>query len=425
MPPAARLDSPLPLPSGAILPNRFVKAAMSEVLADPSTGEPTEALARVYERWGKGGAGMLLTGNVIVDMAGRTEPGNVVIVDERHLAGLRRWAEAGQANGAKMWMQINHAGRQTPKKLARVPVSPSDVGLRGTFGLYARPRALETHEITDLVQRFAFAAAVAKDAGFSGVQIHGAHGYLVSQFLSPLANRRDDEWGGDAERRRRFLLDIVRAMRKAVGPEFPVGVKLNSADFQRGGFTIEESMDVARALEAERIDLLEVSGGNYERPAMMSGGEIAKTVRASTEAREAYFLDYARQIRAITKTPLLLTGGLRSAAAMREVIASGAVDAIGLGRPLAYEPDLPARILASTTEGARAVNLTTGIRKIDDLLQLMWFQAQIHRMGEGHDPDPQLGKLRALRHGFGNMLRSQRGRALPATPVAAPNSGEA
>jgi 2,4-dienoyl-CoA reductase-like NADH-dependent reductase (Old Yellow Enzyme family) len=395
---------------------------MSEVLADPNTGEPGEALARVYERWGKGGAGMLLTGNVIVDMAGRTEPGNVVITDDRHLAGLRRWAEAGQANGAKMWMQINHAGRQTPKKLARVPVSPSDVGLRGMFGLYGRPRALESHEITDLVERFAFAAALAKDAGFSGVQIHGAHGYLVSQFLSPLANLRDDEWGGDAKRRRRFLLDIVRSMREAVGPDFPVGVKLNSADFQRGGFTIEESMDVARALEAERIDLLEVSGGNYERPAMMSGGEIAKSGRASTDAREAYFIDYARQIRAVTKTPLMLTGGLRSASAMRDVLASGAACAIGLGRPMAYEPDLPARLLAGTTEGARAVNLTTGIRKIDDMLQLMWFQAQIHRMGDGHDPDPQLGKLRALGHGLGNMLRNHRSRALPAAAATAPSA---
>jgi 2,4-dienoyl-CoA reductase-like NADH-dependent reductase (Old Yellow Enzyme family) len=416
---AASLASPLQLPSGAVLPNRFAKAAMSEVLADPRTGEPGEALARLYERWGRGGAGLLLTGNVIVDMEGRTEPGNVVVVDERWLPGLRRWAEAGQANGAKMWMQINHAGRQTPKKLARVPVSPSDVGLRGMFGLYARPRALETSEIHTIIDRFAFAAGLAKEAGFSGVQIHGAHGYLVSQFLSPLANRRDDEWGGDPERRRRFLLEIVRAMRRTVGPAFPIGVKLNSADFQRGGFTIEESMDVARALEHEGIDLLEVSGGNYERPAMMGAGEIAGKGRASTESREAYFLDYARQIREVTKTPLLLTGGMRSAAIMREVIESGAVDMVGLGRPLAYEPDLPARILAGTTERARAVKLATGLRKLDDLVQLMWFQAQIHRMGEGAEPDPQLGKLRALAFGFGNMLRNHHKRALAAAPAAA------
>jgi len=195
-------------------------------------------------------------------------------------------------------------------------------------------------------------------------------------------------------------------------------VKLNSADFQRGGFTIEESMDVARALELEGIDLLEVSGGNYERPAMMSGGEIADTTRASTTQREAYFLQYARQIREVTKVPLMLTGGLRSAAAMIDAIGSGAVDAIGLGRPLAYEPDLPARLLAGTTERARPVKLATGIRKLDDLLQLMWFQAQIHRMGEGRDPDPNLSKLRALGHGFGNMLRPRRPHALPASEPA-------
>jgi 2,4-dienoyl-CoA reductase-like NADH-dependent reductase (Old Yellow Enzyme family) len=415
---AALLASPLTLPSGAVLPNRIVKAAMSEVLADRVTGEPGEALARVYERWGRGGAGMLLSGNVIVDFAGRTEPGNVVIVDERHLSGLRRWAEAGQAHGAKMWMQINHAGRQTPKKLARVPVSPSDVGLKGMFGLYGKPRALAAHEITTLIERFALAAALAKEAGFSGVQIHGAHGYLVSQFLSPLVNRRDDAWGGDAGRRRRFLLEIVRAIKRSVGPSFPVGVKLNSADFQRGGFTIEESMDVARALETEGIDLLEVSGGSYERPAMMSGGEIAGTGRASTASREAYFLEYARQIREVTKVPLMLTGGLRSAAAMGEAIASGAVDAIGIGRPLAYEPDLPARLLAGTAERALAVELGTGIRKLDDLLQLMWFQAQIHRMGEGRDPDPKLGRLRALAFGFGNMLRTKPRALAPASTVA-------
>jgi len=410
----ALLGSPLPLPNGTILPNRLVKAAMSEVLADVETGAPGEELVRLYERWGRGGAGLLLSGNVIVDLAGRTEPGNVVITDERHLAGLRAWAEAAQRNGAQLWMQISHAGRQTPKKLARVPVAPSPIGLRGMFGLYGKPRALESQEIEALVERFAFAAALAKEAGFAGVQIHGAHGYLVSQFLSPLANQRDDAWGGDAERRRRFLLEIMRATRRAVGPGFPIGVKLNSADFQRGGITIEESMDVARALETEGIELLEVSGGNYERPAMMSGGELPSTARASTESREAYFLDYARRIREVTKVPLLLTGGLRSAAAMAEAISSGAVDAVGIGRPLAYEPDLPARLLAGTTDRARAVRLATGLRKLDDLLQLMWFQAQIHRMGEGRDPDPSLGKLAALRFGFGNMLRPQRRKALPA-----------
>ena len=253
---------------------------------------------------------MLITGNVMIDPGGKGEPGNVVIVDDRYLAELRAWAEAGQAHGARMWMQINHAGRQSPRRLSREPVAPSAVPMRGFAGVFAKPRALTADEIEALIARFAVVARVARDAGFAGVQVHAAHGYLISQFLSARTNHRDDAWGGDAERRSRFLLAIVRAIRAAVGPAFPIGVKLNSADFQRGGFTIEESMDVARALDAAGIDLLEVSGGNYEAPAMAGSGDQ----RQSSRDREAYFLDYARQIRTVTKVPILLTGGMRGVA---------------------------------------------------------------------------------------------------------------
>ncbi|HET9989164.1 MAG TPA: hypothetical protein VFQ65_11600, partial [Kofleriaceae bacterium] len=254
------LDAPLTLRSGATLPNRLAKAAMSEVLGD-ATGAPTDALVRLYERWGRSGAGLLITGNVMVDRGGMGEPNNVVIVDDRDLARLRAWATAGQAHGARLWMQLNHAGRQSPRTLTPVPVAPSAIPMKGFFGVFAKPRALEAHEIEALIARFAAAAVVARDAGFAGVQIHAAHGYLISQFLSSRTNRRDDAWGGDAARRSRFLLEIVRAIRAAVGPAFPIGVKLNSADFQRGGFTEEESLEVIRLLDAEGVDLLEVSGG--------------------------------------------------------------------------------------------------------------------------------------------------------------------
>ena len=325
------LNQPLTLPSGAVLPNRIAKSAMSEVLGDPETGSPTPLLNRLYERWGRGGAGLLFTGHVIVHPDGRGEPGNVVITDDRHLGALRAWATAAQANGARLWMQLNHAGRQAPRRLTKQPVAPSPIAVRGYGGAFAKPRVLEDREIHDLVGRFATAAAVAKAAGFAGVQVHAAHGYLVSQFLSPRTNQRDDAWGGDASRRRRFLLAIVEAIRNAVGPEFPIGVKLNSADFQRGGFTIEESMEVARALEAAGVDLLEISGGNYESPAMAGA---AKEQRASSREREAYFLDYATQIRAVTRLPLMLTGGLRTRAMMDSVLAARDIDVVGMARPL-------------------------------------------------------------------------------------------
>jgi 2,4-dienoyl-CoA reductase-like NADH-dependent reductase (Old Yellow Enzyme family) len=390
---------------------------MSEVLADDD-GAPTEQLIRLYERLGRGGAGLLITGHVIVSAAGRGEPGNVVVGRDgrRHLPALRAWADAAQAHGAKLWAQVNHAGRQSPRRLMPVPVAPSAIGLKGFFGTFAKPRALEDAEIEAIVDDFANTALILKEAGFAGVQIHGAHGYLVSQFLSPLANQRTDRWGGSIENRMRFLLAIVKATRAAVGREFPIGVKLNSADFQRGGFEVDDAKVVAKALEEAGIDLLEVSGGNYESPAMAGGGGLKERVRESTRLREAYFLEYAREIRAVTKVPILLTGGMRTAKTMNDVVASGAVDVVGLARPLTFEPDLPARLLAGRTEGALSVDLRTGVKLLDDMLQIFWFQQQLHRMADGLDPDPALGKWRALWDGIRGTLFAGR-KTAPALPA--------
>jgi len=391
------LGDELTLPTGTRLPNRIVKSPTSEALADRVTGAPGEALVNLYRRWGAGGAGLLITGNVSVDYEGRTEPGVVVIRDRRDLGALRRWADAAQAEGAHLWMQINHAGRQTPRRISRRPVAPSPITVSGFAGLFAKPRPLTDSEIVELVQRWATAAAVAKEAGFAGVQIHGAHGYLVSQFLSPRTNRREDRWGGDLAGRMRFLVEIVRAIRAAVGPKFPIGVKLNSADFQRGGFSEDESMQVVRTLEAEGIDLLEISGGSYEQSVMMGGSE-----RASTVAREAYFLDYAEQIRKQTKLPLLLTGGHRTRASMEQIIASKAVDMVGMARPLIVEPELPRQLIEGHAERASSPKTKVGIRMFDDMLQIAWYQSQLHRMAKRLDPDPRLGRWRALYDGFVN-----------------------
>ncbi|HEX4843827.1 MAG TPA: NADH:flavin oxidoreductase/NADH oxidase family protein, partial [Limnobacter sp.] len=338
------LRDPLTLPCGATLPNRLVKAAMSEALGT-TDNRATPQLVRVYERWTAGGIGLNITGNVMIDRRARAEPGNVVIEDERDMPQLQAWAKAGQQQGSKIWVQINHPGKQSPKGMNKETVSPSAIPFRKDLQMmFGTPRALEEHEILDLIARWGRTAKICKDAGFDGVQIHGAHGYLISQFLSPHSNQRTDQWGGNAENRRRFVLAVYDEVRKQVGPNFPVGIKLNSADFQKGGFSEEESLAVIQELTARGIDMIEVSGGTYEAPAMT--GATAQPKKESTVKREAYFMDFTEKVRAVCKVPLMLTGGFRTVGGMKEALNSGAVDLIGLARSIAIEPDLPNRLLA-------------------------------------------------------------------------------
>jgi 2,4-dienoyl-CoA reductase-like NADH-dependent reductase (Old Yellow Enzyme family) len=405
------IATPLRLPGGAILGNRLAKSAMSERLA-ASDGVPNRGHLRLYQRWSEGGAGLLITGNVMVDRRALGESGNVWIEDESRMTELVAWARASTTGGNHAFVQLNHPGRQSPRTLSRQPVAPSVVPLKGTYGLFRAPRALEEHEIEDIVERFARSAAIVKAAGFTGVQIHGAHGYLVSQFLSPRTNKRDDRWGGSVDNRRRFVIEIVRRVRSAVGRGFPVSVKLNSADFQRGGFDETESMAVVEALEAEGIDLLEISGGTYESAAMFAE---AKVEHASTRAREAFFLEYAEKVRARTRIPLMVTGGFRSRRAMSAAIESGAVDVIGLARPLVLEPDLPARLLAEGSEGARSVNVSIGVKKLDALIQGAFYQAQIRRLASGLDARVSMNRLAAVVGYFGSRGPVRRN-ALPVQP---------
>lgn len=416
------LAEPFVLPNGVTLPNRIAKAALSEGLGDRRNA-PTDRLIRLYRRWSASGAGLLVTGNVMVDRTAIGEPGNVVVEDGRDLDRLREWSAAATAGGAQAWVQINHPGRQVPRTLSAQPVAPSAVAVGVPGGTFAVPRALEPHEITDIIRRFATTARIVLDAGFTGVQVHAAHGYLISQFLSPQANRRTDEWGGSPENRRRFLLEIVRAVRAEIGAGVPLSVKLNSADFQRGGITEDESAEVVLALAEEGIDLLEISGGTYESAAMM--GMPAGPKKESTRAREAYFLDYAERVRAATTTaaggrralPLMLTGGFRTAAGMTGALESGAVDVVGLGRPLALEPDLPARLLDGTTTASAALRpRTVGLRAVDSASELFWHTVQLWRMGDGKDPAPHQHPLRTFTRyvattGLHSLRRPRRGLA--------------
>ena len=391
---ASVLAAPLALRRGAPIPNRLMKSAMSEVLATKGHA-PGPQLARLYRTWAEGGLGLAVTGNVMIDRSALGEPGNVVVEDDRDLEGLRAWAAAGTSQGGHIWMQINHPGKQSPKLLSREPVAPSAVPLgHGLERAFATPRALTGDEIEDLVERFGRTAGIARAAGFTGVQIHGAHGYLVSQFLSPHHNRRTDRWGGSLEHRAAFALAIVASMRRAVGDDFPVTIKINSADFQKGGFTEEESIETISALVDAGVDLVEISGGTYEAPAMTG----ARQERDSTKRREAYFLSFAETLRARVDVPLALTGGFRTAAGMIDAVRSGAVDMVGLARALALEPDLPRRVLAGEPVVSKVRRLSTGIKALDKfgMLDVTYYENQLARMGAGKPPNPGMHPLSSI-----------------------------
>ncbi|RTL29539.1 MAG: NADH:flavin oxidoreductase/NADH oxidase family protein [Burkholderiales bacterium] len=419
MTPEAVLAQPFTLPHGQVIKNRLFKSAMSEALSDRSCQANPE-LARLYGAWADGGIGLCVTGNVMIDRRALGEPGNVVIEDESHLDALKAWAAAGRRNGTHCWVQLNHPGKQSPKGLNKETVSPSAVPFRPEMKMmFATPRELTDAEIREIIQRFGRAAAIVKKAGFTGVQIHGAHGYLVSQFLSPHHNRRQDEWGGTPEKRRRFVLAVYHAMREQVGPDFPIGIKLNSADFQRGGFTEEESLDTIRALAEAGIDLIEISGGTYEAPAM-TGVKADKTpVKDSTRQREAYFLVFAEKARQAVKTPLVVTGGFRSSRGMADAITSGAVDFVGLARALAIEPDMPSRLLSGQNPRHQVRPLKTGISFVDKtgLMEVSWYTGQLKRIGRGEAPKPKESplwvfvKIMAQQAGLGRRKAPKRLRA--------------
>ncbi|RJQ71911.1 NADH:flavin oxidoreductase/NADH oxidase family protein [Pseudonocardiaceae bacterium YIM PH 21723] len=384
------LAEPVKLRCGVVLPNRLGKAALSEQLASRE-GLPTVELLRLYRAWADGGAGLLITGNIMVDPTALGEPRNVAIPAAPDPEPFRAWARTVGVAGTPLWVQLNHPGRQTPRFLSKQPVAPSAVPLDvGVGGFFSPPRELTGAQIEALVERYAISARVLVEAGFTGVQLHGAHGYLISQFLSPLTNRRTDAWGGDAARRRRFLLEIVRAVRAEIGDAVPLSVKLNSADFQRGGFTEEESLDVVRELDNAGIDLVEVSGGTYEQAAMMG---LAKN---STVRREAYFLEYARKVRRISEVTLMVTGGFRTAEGMAEAVTSGALDVVGFGRPMTLRPDLPARLLAGEAVEAQRPAPSTGWQPADSWLQLQWYCQQMHLLAAGKRPQPSRSAARAL-----------------------------
>lgn len=385
----AVLDSSFTLKNGQEIKNRLFKSAMSEQLG-LRDHNPKPGLAKLYGRWADGGVGLSMTGNIMIDRGALGEPKNVVLDEQSDLIEFKKWAAAGKKNGSHIWTQLNHPGKQIPNFIVDVPVAPSAIALtRGLEKGFNKPRALLEEEILVIIKKFAISAKLAKDAGFTGVQIHGAHGYLVSQFLSPRHNQRDDQWGGSLENRMRFVLSIYHAIREQVGADFPIGIKLNSADFMKGGFTEEDSMQVVKTLADAGIDLIEISGGSYENPSMM--GSDAKK---STVQREAYFLDYAEKVRSLVDTPLVVTGGFRSAKAMQEALDSGATDFIGIARTTCVDPDFPNKLIADVNYKYQLKVLTTGKPAIDKMamLEITWYEAQLARMAKGKKPKANLSE---------------------------------
>ncbi|MEM1132329.1 MAG: NADH:flavin oxidoreductase/NADH oxidase family protein [Pseudomonadota bacterium] len=414
---AVSLASQLTLPNGVSIPNRIAKAAMTEGLARPD-GCPTEALGKLYRHWSDGGAGLLLSGNIMVDGDHLERPGNVIIADEamdESLSALSDWAAQATANGNHFWAQLSHSGRQTMKLVNPEPKAPSAVKLGLPGGQFGTPVALTIEEIGDIVTRFATAARICKRAGFTGVQIHAAHGYLISSFLSPRSNVRTDDYGGSLANRARILLDIVAAVRRVVGDSFPIAVKLNSADFQRGGFAFEDSLQVAAWLGDAGVDLIEISGGTYEQPKLLGvegvEAEEPQNVAPSTASREAYFVDFAQAMQKSVSVPLMVTGGFRTRAAMEQALDSGAADLIGLGRPMCVIPNAPKQLLEGTVDHLpspenelrllpswlswlRSVQL---IKTVDTFAVQYWFYGQLYALAENGEMDRSLTPFEAFR----------------------------
>lgn len=385
------LFSPCALPNGQVIPNRIAKAAMEENLADANHA-PSTPLRRLYEQWALGGAGLMLTGNVMVDARALTGPGGVVLQDDEHLPAFAQWAKVSKSGGGRIWMQINHPGRQVYKRMGQEAIAPSAVQLDiGPYSnLFPVPRAMTEADIAEIKDRFVRTAQLAERAGFDGVQIHAAHGYLLSQFLSPLSNRRQDKWGGSLENRARLLLDIVREVRRVVSPQFGVGVKLNSADFQRGGFDVVDAKCVVSWLNELQVDLVELSGGSYEAPAMQGESRDARTL-----AREAYFLGFAQDIAHIAKMPIMTTGGIRRQSVAQQVVKSG-VELVGMATALAIEPNLP----TIWRSGRDPVPTIPAIKWKNKSAAAMALQAkvkhQLHCLATGRRTNTAVSPLRAL-----------------------------
>ena len=376
------LFTPITLPNGTTIKNRFFKSAMSEGMGTRDF-QPKKNIATLYKRWAERGTGLIITGNIMVDPKGTAEPGNIVFDKNSNMEILKNWANQGQQHGAKVMVQLNHPGKQAPKTIAKETVAPSAVPLgNGLNKLFSTPRALTTSEVEELVQKFVTSAKITKEAGFSGVQIHAAHGYLISQFLSPHDNRRTDKYGGSLENRMRFLKEIYLGMREELGKNFTIGIKINSTDFKEDGLTEEDSLKTIIELANLGLDFVEISGGTYERPAMMGA--------TSKSTNQVFFAEYSKKLKQKIEIPVVVTGGIRSINAMNTLLNDNTTDFIGIARPLTIDPNIPNKIKQGTYTIVETTRVSTGVKKLDkifgSLLGIVYYQVLMQNIAKGKEP---------------------------------------
>lgn len=368
-------------------PNRFIKGAMTERISswDPQNlsarGIPSKNLRNVYRRWGQGAIGNILTGNIMIEYDHLEAAGNPIIprgapYEGERFEAFKEMAELGKKEGCLMVGQVSHPGRQVEQRIQKSPISASDVQLEGeVMGMrFAKPRAATDEDIANVKEGFAHAAEYLEKAGYDGIELHGAHGYLLAQFLSPTTNRRTDKYGGSLENRARLIIEIAQEIRKRTKSNFILGIKLNSVEFQDKGFQPEEAKQLCALLEENKFDFVELSGGTYEKLAF--GHQ-----RESTKNREAFFLEFADLIAPVLKqTKVYVTGGFKTAGAMVKALDS--VDGVGLARPLCQEPRLCKDILDGKVKGAIKMQLDDNNFGITNVAA----GTQIRQIGKDQEP---------------------------------------
>jgi 2,4-dienoyl-CoA reductase-like NADH-dependent reductase (Old Yellow Enzyme family) len=337
--------------------NRFLKAAMTERLSSwdaenfEARGIPTKNLINVYKRWGEGEFGVILTGNVMVEYDQLEAAGNPIIprgspYEGERFEGFKELATQSKKHGSLIVAQVSHPGRQVPDNIQKHPVSASDVQLEGNvMGMnFAKPRAATDEDIKNFIEGFAHAAEYLEKAGYDGIELHGAHGYLLAQFLSPSTNHRTDKYGGSLENRARLITEMGQEIRRRTSSSFLLSIKLNSVEFQDKGFDTQEAATLCKLLEDNSFDFVELSGGTYEQLAF--GHK-----RESTKKRESFFIEFAEKITpSLSKTRTYVTGGFKTASAMVDALQT--VDGVGLARPVCLEPELPRQIISGEVHAA-------------------------------------------------------------------------
>ena len=391
--PPAQLSSPLVLPNGNTLPNRLLKSALSESMAD-AFNNVTAPMIKLYQTWLDGGAGLVITGNMMVDRDNLERARNVVIdelVDTETLGRLGKLSRHGQ-----LWVQLSHPGRQVARYINSAPVSASSAPAVNIAGQFAKPHALTAEECEELVGAFTRSAVIAQEAGFDGVQIHCAHGYLLSQFLSPLVNSRDDQFGGDVVRRAELPRRIIQSVREVCGSRFGVGIKINGRDGVDRGFDPDMCLATALILDAAGLDLIEISGGTYETPIMADGGEEAFRACHSV----------GHKMTSQVKAAVCVTGGLREVKVMEGLVEGKDCDLVGLGRPFCLDPAFPLKVLSGLQLTLPLPKVGVALGGLSPLASVGCYTAMMRTVGDGERPTTNTWPLWSLsRQLLGDVLR--------------------